>query len=115
RAWGGPGAHLHRLLRDSSRIKAMRLPVFCTGRRPYDSCGRGIVVDSDVPLAIDGVAVNPGDLVFGDADGVVIVPRSVEVPVLERAWTKVAGENQTRQALQHGRSLGEVYREYGAL
>jgi regulator of RNase E activity RraA len=48
---------------DSSRIKAMRLPVFCVGRRPYDSCGRGIVVD-DVPIVIDGVAIRPGDLVL---------------------------------------------------
>jgi 4-hydroxy-4-methyl-2-oxoglutarate aldolase len=114
-ARGGRGAVLDGLVRDSSRIQAMRLPVFCTGRRPYDSCGRGIVADHDVPIAIDGVAISPGDLVFGDADGVVIVPRSLEIPVLERAWSKVAGENQTRQALLQGRSLGEVYQEYGVL
>jgi 4-hydroxy-4-methyl-2-oxoglutarate aldolase len=115
RARGGRGAVLDGLVRDGARIKAMRLPVFCAGRRPYDSCGRGIVVDYDVPLAIDGVAINPGDLVFGDGDGVVIVPRSVEVPVLERAWSKVAGENRTREALQQWRSLCDVYREYGVL
>jgi regulator of RNase E activity RraA len=64
---------------------------------------------------IDGVAIRPGDLVFGDADGVVIVPRSVELPVLESAWRKITGENLTRQALQQGRLLADVYREYGIL
>lgn len=114
-ARGGRGAVLDGLVRDSPRIKAMGLPVFCTGRRPYDSCGRGIVVDYDVPMAIDGVAVLPGDLVFGDADGVVVVPRAVEAEVLERAWTKVAGENTTRDALRAGTSLGEVFRTHGIL
>lgn len=114
-ARGGRGAVLDGLVRDTPRIKAMGLPVFCTGRRPYDSCGRGIVVDYDVPLAIDGVSVMPGDLVFGDADGVVIVPRAVEAEVLERAWSKVAGENTTRDALRAGTSLGEVYRTHGIL
>jgi regulator of RNase E activity RraA len=115
RARGGRGAVLDGLVRDSTRIRAMRLPVFCTGRRPYDSAGRGIVVDYDVPIVLDGVSIRPGDLIFGDADGVVVVPREVEVPVLQRAWAKVAGEDRTRQALQQGRLLADVYREYGVL
>jgi 4-hydroxy-4-methyl-2-oxoglutarate aldolase len=115
RARGGRGAVLDGLVRDSSRIKAMGLPVFCTGCRPYDSCGRGIVVDYDVPVVIDALAIHPGDLVFGDADGVVVVPRAVETPVLARAWSKVAGENLTRQALEGGQLLADVYRQYGVL
>jgi regulator of RNase E activity RraA len=111
----GRGAVLDGLVRDTPQIKAMGLPVFCTGRRPYDSCGRGIVVDLDVPVLIDGVQVRPGDLVFGDADGVLIIPAAVEAEVLTRAWTKVAGENTTRDALRAGQSLGEVYRKYGVL
>jgi regulator of RNase E activity RraA len=114
-ARGGRGAVLDGLVRDSARIKAMGLPVFCTGRRPYDSCGRGIVIDSDVPLTLDGVAITPGDLVFGDTDGVVIVPAAIETEVLERAWDKVTGENETRSALQAGSSLAEVYGRLGIL
>ncbi len=112
---GGRGAVLDGLVRDSRRIVAMGLPVFCTGRRPYDSCGRGIVVDFDVPIAIDGVPIAPGDLVFGDADGVVVVPLAAEAEVLERARAKVAGEDATRDALRAGRTLADVYREYGVL
>lgn len=114
-ARGGRGAVLDGLVRDTPRIISMGLPVFCTGRRPYDSCGRGIVVGYDVPIAIDGVSVSPGDLVFGDADGVVVIPRTVEAEVLERAWTKIAGENTTRDALRAGMALGEVYRIHGVL
>ena len=114
-ARGGRGAVLDGLVRDSTRIKAMGLPVFCTGRQPYDSCGRGIVVDFDIPVAIDGVSVLPGDLVFGDADGVVVIPRAVEAEVLERAWAKVAGENVDARCARAGTSLGEVYRTHGIL
>jgi 4-hydroxy-4-methyl-2-oxoglutarate aldolase len=114
-ARGGRGAVLDGLVRDSRQIRAMGLPVFCSGRRPYDSCGRGIVVDFDVPIALDGVPIAPGDLVFGDADGVVIIPRRAEVEVLERAWAKVDGENTTRDALRAGTSLAEVYRTHGIL
>jgi 4-hydroxy-4-methyl-2-oxoglutarate aldolase len=114
-ARGGRGAVLDGLVRDSRQIKAMGLPVFCVGRRPYDSCGRGIVVDFDVPIVLDAVTVAPGDLVFGDADGVVIVPRAAEDEVLRRAWAKVAGENTTRDALRAGSTLGEVYRTFGVL
>jgi regulator of RNase E activity RraA len=115
RARGGRGAVLDGLVRDRCRIQVMGLPVFCTGFRPYDSCGRGIVVAYDVPVVLDGLTIHPGDLVFGDADGVVVVPRAVETPVLERAWSKVAGENRTRQALEDGELLAEVYRRYGIL
>ena len=93
----------------------MGLPVFCTGRRPLDSCGRGIVVDFDVPINLDGVPIIPGDLVVGDADGVVIVPRVLEAEVLARAYDKVAGENVTRDALRAGTSLADVFRTYGIL
>jgi regulator of RNase E activity RraA len=114
-ARGGRGAVLDGLVRDSRQIQAMGLPVFCTGRRPYDSCGRGIVVDFDVPIALDGVPIAPGDLVFGDPDGVVVIPRAAETEILERAWAKVAGENTTRDALRAGTPLGEVYRRFGIL
>jgi 4-hydroxy-4-methyl-2-oxoglutarate aldolase len=114
-ARGGRGAVLDGLVRDSTRIKAMGLPVFCAGRRPYDSCGRGTVVDHDVPLSLDGVTVEPGDLVFGDADGAIVIPRIAEAEILDRAWTKVAGENVTRDALRAGMSLADVYRTHGIL
>jgi 4-hydroxy-4-methyl-2-oxoglutarate aldolase len=114
-ARGGRGAVLDGLVRDSRRIRELGLPVFCTGRRPLDSCGRGIVVDFDVPIRVDGVPIAPGDLVVGDADGVVVVPRAAEAEVLDHAWTKVAGEDRTRAALRAGSLLADVFREHGIL
>jgi regulator of RNase E activity RraA len=114
-ARGGRGAVLDGLVRDVRRIREMGLPVFCTGRRPYDSRGRGIVVDYDVPIAIDGVRIEPGDLVFGDADGVVIVPSRIESDALEWAWSKVDGEDRTRDALRGGQSLASVFAAHGIL
>jgi regulator of RNase E activity RraA len=114
-ARGARGAVLDGLVRDSKAIMALGLPVFCTGRRPLDSRGRGIVVAYDVPVRIDGVTIQPGDLVVGDADGVIVVAHDVETEVLQRAWDKVGGEDRTRDALRAGRTLGDVYREHGIL
>lgn len=112
---GGRGAVLDGLVRDSAQIQRMGLPVFCTGRRPLDSCGRGIVSARDVAIQLGSVTVHSGDLVVGDADGVIIVPRAIEAGVLDRAWTKASGENATRDALRAGRSLAEVFEELGIL
>jgi regulator of RNase E activity RraA len=114
-ARGGRGAVLDGLVRDSRQIRALGFPVFCTGRRPLDSCGRGIVVDFDVPIQIDGVRINSGDLVLGDCDGVVVVPRAAEDEVLARAWAKLAGEDTTRAELRAGTLLAEVFRKHGVL
>jgi regulator of RNase E activity RraA len=62
-----------------------------------------------------GVSVRRGDLVFGDVDGVVVIPREVEQDVLRRALDKVSGENQSREALQRGEKLGDVFRRLGIL
>jgi regulator of RNase E activity RraA len=112
---GGRGAVLDGLVRDSRAIVALGLPVFCTGRRPLDSRGRGIVVDYDVPIRIDGVVIMPGDLVVGDADGVVVIPQTAEREILERAHGKVSAEDTTRAALRSGVSLADVFREHGIL
>lgn len=112
---GARGLVADGLVRDTRHIIQMKLPVFCTGRRPLDSAGRGHVVAYDSAIVIDGVNIEPGDLILADADGVVVIPRKVETQVLERAWLKVAGENRTREELKAGKLLREVYDEYGIL
>ena len=59
--------------------------------------------------------IEPGDLVFGDVDGVVVVPRRIEDKVLARALEKVSGENVTRDELLRGAKLEDVYDRYGVL
>lgn len=112
---GARGAVIDGFIRDIRKIVEMRFPIFTTGISPVDSNGRGDVVAYNVPIECGGVTVNPGDIVFGDADGVVIIPQSIEKTVVEAALEKVRGENRTRDALREGATLREVYDKYGIL
>jgi regulator of RNase E activity RraA len=103
------------LTRDIRAIRAMKFPVFHGGIGPLDSKGRGQVAAIDVPVELAGVHVEPGDLVFGDADGVIVIPRKIEEKVLAAALEKVSGENQTRDALRKGEKLKDVFERYGIL
>jgi regulator of RNase E activity RraA len=69
----------------------------------------------DVPVECGGVRIEPGELVFGDADGVVVVPRSIEDDVLRAALAKVEGEDRTRDALRRGEKLADVFARHGIL
>ena len=114
-ARGARGAVIDGFIRDIRKIVEMGFPIFTTGISPVDSNGRGEVVAYNVPIDCGGVTVNPGDIVFGDADGVVVIPQNIEKVVIEAALEKVRGENRTRDALREGASLREVYDKYGIL
>ena len=73
---GAAGALMDGLVRDIRAIRTMGFPVFHGGIGPLDSKGRGRIVELDVPVECAGVRVCPGDLIFGDADGVVVVPQA---------------------------------------
>ena len=115
RARGAAGVVMDGLTRDVRAIRDMKFPVFAGGIGPLDSKGRGKVVAIDVPVEVAGARVCPGDLVFGDADGVVVVPRAIEEQVVAAALAKVAGENATREALARGEKLADVFKRHGIL
>ena len=115
RARGAAGCLTDGYVRDIRAIRRMGFPVFHAGIAPLDSKGRGKVAEIDVPIACAGVRVVPGDLVFGDADGVVVVPQAVEAAALERAFAKVRGENRTRDELERGAKLADVFARHGIL
>lgn len=114
-ARGAVGCLTDGMVRDTRAIRALGFPVFHGGIGPLDSKGRGEVAEIDVPVEIAGVPVSPGDLVFGDADGVVVVPQAVEAQVLSAAFARTAGESATLEALRRGEKLGDVYRRFGVL
>jgi 4-hydroxy-4-methyl-2-oxoglutarate aldolase len=89
--------------------------VYCAGICPLDSKGRGRVMAYDVPVQCGDVLVQPGEIIFADYDGIVVIPREAEETVIQRAMEKVEGENKTRVELQQGKTLREVYDEYGIL
>jgi len=114
-ARGAAGCVTDGLVRDVKQIREMRFPVFCGGIGPLDTKGRARMVERDVPVVCAGVSVRPGDLVFGDVDGVVVVPRKIEDDVLAHAFNKVSSENVTRDELLRGAKLKDVYERYGVL
>lgn len=115
RARGAAGAVTDGFVRDVRGIRKAGFPVFHGGIAPLDSKGRGKVAEIDVPIECAGVRIEPGDLVFGDVDGVVVVPRRAEDEVLARAFDKVASENTTRDELLQGAKLKDVFERYGVL
>jgi 4-hydroxy-4-methyl-2-oxoglutarate aldolase len=115
RVRGATGALMDGCVRDIKAIKAMGYPVFHGGIAPLDSKGRGKIMALDVPIECAGVPVAPGDLIFGDADGVVVIPQAVEAEVLRLAFEKVTGERNTLRDLQRGDSLADVFARYGIL
>jgi regulator of RNase E activity RraA len=96
-------------------MRKMGFPVFARGPSVYDSQNRQRVTDIDVPVEIAGVRFFPGDLVFADVDGVVVVPQSVEREAIQKAWAKVHAENITRDAIRAGMKATEAYEKYGVL
>ena len=115
RVRGAAGALMDGCTRDVKAIRAMGFPVFHGGIAPLDSKGRARIMALDVPIQCAGVQVAPGDLVFGDADGVVVVPQGVETEVLRLAFEKSAGEKNTLRDLQRGDKLADVFARYGIL
>ena len=93
----------------------MGFPVYYTGIRPLDSKGRAIVQAYDVPVRCGEVLVYPGDIIYADFDGIVVVPKTVEQEVFQKASEKVNNENLSRKELLSGKSLREVYDKYKAL
>ncbi len=114
-ARGATGCVTDGLVRDIKQIRAMGFAVFHGGIGPLDTKGRARMVDRDIPVECAGVAIESGDIVFGDVDGVVVVPRSHEHAVLEKAIAKVLGENNTRDALRKGEPLAVVFKRFGIL
>lgn len=112
---GAGGALMDGCVRDIKAIRAMTFPVFHQGIAPLDSKGRGKIMAIDVPIRCGGVKVETGDLVFGDADGVVVIPKAVEERVIELAFEKVTGERNTLRDLQRGDKLADVFARYGIL
>jgi regulator of RNase E activity RraA len=73
------------------------------------------MVEIDTTIECGGVSVSKGDAVFGDSDGVVVLPAAISSAVVQRALEKAGTENRSREELRKGVLLAEVYRRYGVL
>ena len=114
-ARGALGCVTDGLVRDVRLIKELDFPVFHGGIGPLDSKGRGKMIARDVPIECAGVAVKSGDFIFGDVDGVVVIPKDIAPQIIKAALVKIENENKTRAELKRGLLLSEVYEKYGVL
>lgn len=117
RAAGCAGAVIDGSTRDSNYLINMNFPTFCRFRNPVEGLGRSMIVDYMIPIYVNGIdgmiRVDPGDFIFGDNDGVVIVPKNETIRVLEQAETWFENEKKSRQAMAEGMNPFEVYNRYG--
>lgn len=102
-------------VRDTTRIRALRFPVYTGATNPMDTKYRGKLMLYDVPGEIAGVRVESGDLVFGDVDGTVIVPKAAMAEVVGKALEKVAAENVVRDEIRAGGRLVDIFARHGIL
>jgi 4-hydroxy-4-methyl-2-oxoglutarate aldolase len=115
RARGAAGCVTDGLVRDIKMIRAMRFPVFAAGARPLDSKGRAVIISIDTPIECAGVLARSGDYIFGDVDGVLILPAQVADEAIARAVDKVAAESTVRTELAQGQKLRDVFARHGIL
>jgi regulator of RNase E activity RraA len=114
-ARGATGCVTDGLVRDIRIIRKMNFPVFHGGIGPLDTKGRGKLIEMDGPIECGGVRVRTGDLMFGDADGLIVIPREVQDETIAKALEKVSAENVTREELAKGAKLKDIYDKYGVL
>ncbi len=109
------GAIVDGYSRDSKDILELNFPTFSYGSYAQDQAPRGKVIDFRVPIKINGVKINSGDIVLGDIDGVCVVPREIEQEVFKLAIEKARGEKTVRKKIEEGMSAKEAFEIYGIL
>jgi regulator of RNase E activity RraA len=112
---GAAGAVVNGFHRDTQGILELEIPCFSYGAYAQDQTPRGKVLDFRVPLEIEGTLVNSGDIVFGDIDGVVIIPREIEAEVIQKAYEKASGEKTVADAIRAGMGAKESFEKYGIM
>ncbi|MCB9211626.1 MAG: RraA family protein [Ignavibacteriales bacterium] len=112
---GAAGAVLHGYSRDTNEILKLNYPTFSYGGYAQDQGPRGKVVDYNVPIEIDGIKVSPGDIIYGDRDGVLVVPKEVEEEAFNGAIEKARGEQLVKKALEEGMSTVEAFNKFGIM
>lgn len=109
------GAVLNGWHRDTPQVLSQDWPVFSSGCYAQDSSVRTQVVDIRCTLEIGQVTIHDGDLVFGDIDGVLIIPQQIAEEVLLKSLEKAAGEKVVRKAIEEGMSATAAFEKFGIL
>ena len=109
------GAILDGYVRDADEIEALGFPIFCRGLYAQDQGPRGKVIDFRTTIEIGGVRIAPGDLLYGDREGVLVIPRAAEVEAIARAREKASTEGAVAIAIRGGMSACEALAKFGVM
>lgn len=109
------GAVLDGYSRDTPEILSLQFPVASAGGYAQDQGPRGKVLGWRVPIRFGDVLIQPGDIVFGDLDGILVVPQAVETAVFTGALEKARGERDVLHALQQGMSTVDAFKKFGIM
>ncbi len=112
---GAAGAICDGYVRDTAKILALGFPVYCRGSYGRDQRYRGIVREYGIPVDVGGVRISPGDVIVGDADGVIVIPRAAEGDVFTKALCNARQEKEAKSALEQGASANDVFSRFGVL
>lgn len=115
RVRGAAGAVIDGYHRDTVRVLEQDWPVFSRGSFAQDAGVRSIVTDFRCAVEIEGVHVEPGDLIFADVDGVLVIPQQIERRVIAMGIEKVAGEKVVWREIESGATSTAVFDRYGIL
>ena len=112
---GAAGAVVNGYSRDTNEIESLDFPTFSIGTYAQDQGPRGKVIDYNVPIEFNKVRINPGDIIYGDRDGVIVVPKEVEVAAFSGAIEKARGEQLVKKALEQGMSTVDAFEKFGIM
>jgi len=112
---GAAGAVVNGYSRDTSEVIRLNFPVFSTGTYAQDQGPRGRVTGFRIPVEWDGITIHPGDIIYGDRDGVLVVPREAEKEAFMGAFEKARDEKLVLKALQSGMGAGEAFDKFGIM
>jgi 4-hydroxy-4-methyl-2-oxoglutarate aldolase len=110
---GCTGVILDGNLRDIEGLREIGLQVFYRDLSPLNAIGRWEMAASQVPVTIGDITIHPGDVVFAEFDGVLVIPRVEAESVLLAAEAVVKGEEQVRADLRSGMSPADGLAKHG--
>lgn len=112
---GAAGAVVNGFSRDTNQILKLEFPTFSAGTFAQDQGVRGKVIDYQVPIEWNSIPIRPGDIIYGDRDGVLVVPKEAVEEAFSRALEKARGEKLVQQALEEGMTTVEAFRTFGIM
>ena len=112
---GAKGALVNGYIRDSKDIKSLDFPAFGRGKYAQDQGPRGQVIDYNVTVEIAGIRIEPGALLFGDCEGVLVIPVEAEKEIIAKSLEKATMENTVEAAIKNGMSAVDAFKTYGVM